>query len=93
MNALDFTYINIITHNRRTGFFSTNMNRWDFFAATAILGPFVFITTAIVTWRSRHSIDNLICGEDEFDSCQSYTNLDCFKYNYFWWTTWFFIGL
>lgn len=93
MNALGFIYICIITHNRRTGFYSTNMNRFDFFAATVILGPFVFMTSAIVTWRSRHSIDNLICSEDEMESCQSYSNMDCFKYNFFWWTSWYFIGL
>ena len=93
MNGIGFAYVQIITRNRRSGFYSQNMNRWDFFILIMVVSPFVFYSSTLVTWCSRHAIDRLVCAEDDLAECHSYEDWEVFKFNYLWWTTWFFIGL
>ena len=72
LNGLGFVYVNLILKNRRSGFISINQNRWDFTLLIMILSPLIFYTSTIMTWRSRHAVDKIVCAEDELESCHSY---------------------
>ena len=83
----------LITENRRTAFITSNRDAYDFTFLIMVLSPLAFFTSTITLWRSRHAIDNIVCTEDTIGPCESYSRIDIFKFNYLWWTIWFFIGL
>ena len=70
-------------------------NLFDLFAVIMIISPLVFFSSVIVTWRSRHAIDEIICTDAQIKAfdCQSFANWEVFIFNFFWWTSFFFIGL
>ena len=70
-----------------------NRDAWDFTLLIVILSPIIYFTSTITVWRSRHATDEIVCAEDPSEQCYSYDNWDIFKFNYLWWTTWFFFGL
>ena len=93
LNIMGYAYIQVIVMNRPFKFQGPNQNKWDFFCLVTIVSPFVFYTSTIVTWRSKHSIDRSICSPDELDQCSSYEYWEVIKFNYLWWTVWYAIGL
>ena len=95
MNAFGFFFVQAVTLQRRAWWTGINGNKYDLFAILFFLSPLLFFGSVIVTWRSRHSVDELICSEAEILAyhCQSYDDWQVTLINYPWWTTFFFVGL
>ena len=76
MNALGFFFVQAVTLQRRAWWTGFNGNKYDLFAILFFISPLLFFASVIVTWRSRHSVDELICSEAEILAyqCQSYDN-------------------
>ena len=97
MNALGFVYVNKVNLQVRYSVFRTlNQDNWDLFMTIFILSPIVYWSSVLMTWRSRHAIDQHVCNHwihRYYTDCQSYDDWEVFKFNYFVWTTAFFCGM
>ena len=76
MNAIGFFFVQAVTLGRSQWWTGFNGNKYDLFAILFVITPLLFFSSVIVTWRSRHSVDQLICDEVEIKAydCQSYSN-------------------
>ena len=85
----------LVFHRREKPWLGHDGNRFDLFVTLLMLSPLLFFTSVLVTWRSRHAIDQLSCTSAEIEelSCQSFSYWDVLAFNFFWWTVFFVLGL
>jgi hypothetical protein len=48
-------FFNIVIMGRANPVMTQNANYWDFTMMVFCFAPFIFFTSLVVTWRSRHS--------------------------------------
>ena len=67
LNAGGFIFVQLVLHKRRKPWLGHDGNRFDLFVTVLMLSPLLFFTSVLVTWRSRHAIDELSCTTEEIE--------------------------
>ena len=59
LNAGGFIFVQLVLHKRQKPWLGHDGNRFDLFAVILMLTPVLFFSSVLVTWRSRHALDQL----------------------------------
>jgi len=91
MNLIGISYVNIVTlrFERRNPFHNCFRNYNSTITTFLLITPFMFLISSIQVLKSKKDM----CSKDtNLLNCQ-HSDLDVFYYNYFIWTTSYFLGL
>lgn len=91
MNLIGISYVNVVTlrFERRNPFHNCFRNYNSTITTFLLITPFIFFISSIQVLKSKKDM----CSKDtNLLNCQ-HSDLDVFYYNYFIWTTSYFLGL